>query len=274
MTRETKIGLLVGLAFVIVIGILLSDHITRSMQPPQAALAIAGENVREGIGAPGAGRAGSQGDVRVPAVIPDHQVRTHVDNATGRASVTISGGPAAGRPIDISDTGSRSTNERVPDNIIIPSPGANEGATTPDDLIKPAGKQYIAEGGDNLRKIARRMMGADTQANRDAIVKANPSLQRNPNKIIAGQTYLIPTAEASHEETASARGPATRPGGTAVVYTTKSGDSLWTIAKEQVGSGSAVAQIREMNRDVLRNGDAIKPNMKLKLPPKQVASAN
>src|SRR2546421_6340097 len=38
MTRETKIGLLVGLAFIIVIGILLSDHFTTATQPHQAAL--------------------------------------------------------------------------------------------------------------------------------------------------------------------------------------------------------------------------------------------
>src|SRR4051812_15462959 len=38
MTRETKIGLLVGLAFIIVIGILLSDHFTSATQPHQAAL--------------------------------------------------------------------------------------------------------------------------------------------------------------------------------------------------------------------------------------------
>ena len=48
MTRETKIGLLVGLAFIIVIGILLSDHLTSSTEPPQAALANAGNNVRSG----------------------------------------------------------------------------------------------------------------------------------------------------------------------------------------------------------------------------------
>ena len=43
MTRETKIGLLVGLAFIIVIGILLSDHLTRSTEPPQATLAGRGQ---------------------------------------------------------------------------------------------------------------------------------------------------------------------------------------------------------------------------------------
>ena len=38
MTRETKIGLLVGLAFIIVVGILINDYRASSMQPPPAAL--------------------------------------------------------------------------------------------------------------------------------------------------------------------------------------------------------------------------------------------
>src|SRR5688572_9165719 len=49
MTRETKIGLLVGLAFIIVIGILLSDHMTSTTEPTQAKLGGAGENVRDSV---------------------------------------------------------------------------------------------------------------------------------------------------------------------------------------------------------------------------------
>ena len=53
MTRETKIGLLVGLAFIIVIGILLSDHLTSSTEPPPATLANAGNTVRQTVTTPG-----------------------------------------------------------------------------------------------------------------------------------------------------------------------------------------------------------------------------
>src|SRR6187397_1152436 len=52
MTRETKIGLLVGLAFIIVIGILLSDHMTSTTQPQQAKLDEAANNVRESVSSP------------------------------------------------------------------------------------------------------------------------------------------------------------------------------------------------------------------------------
>src|SRR5689334_15466743 len=53
MTRETKIGLLVGLAFIIVIGILLSDHLTSTNEPQPAQLARAGDSVRSGVTVPG-----------------------------------------------------------------------------------------------------------------------------------------------------------------------------------------------------------------------------
>ena len=52
MTRETKIGLLVGLAFIIVIGILLSDHMSSTNEPTSAPLANAGSNVRDGVTSP------------------------------------------------------------------------------------------------------------------------------------------------------------------------------------------------------------------------------
>src|SRR3954454_22328015 len=57
MTRETKIGLLVGLAFIIVIGILLSDHLTSTTEPQQAQLAQVAGNVRNGVAVPGGANA-------------------------------------------------------------------------------------------------------------------------------------------------------------------------------------------------------------------------
>src|SRR5438094_142401 len=57
MTRETKIGLLVGLAFIIVIGILLSDHLTQTNEPQQAQLAQVAGNVRTGVAVPGGAQA-------------------------------------------------------------------------------------------------------------------------------------------------------------------------------------------------------------------------
>src|SRR4051794_15324837 len=76
MTRETKIGLLVGLAFIIVIGILLSDHLTQSTEPQPAALAIAGNSVRSGITVPGVtGNAAGQTNAPITQVPPPANVQ-------------------------------------------------------------------------------------------------------------------------------------------------------------------------------------------------------
>lgn len=65
MTRETKIGLLVGLAFIIVIGILLSDHLSINNESTQASLTQVGANVRQGAAVPNAAVA-----IPVPSQVP------------------------------------------------------------------------------------------------------------------------------------------------------------------------------------------------------------
>src|ERR1700761_5871114 len=75
MTRETKIGLLVGLAFIIVIGILLSDHINSSSDPAPAAMGKAYDEVTRSVGAPDLRNQGSVTMVTPPQpIIPSNPV--------------------------------------------------------------------------------------------------------------------------------------------------------------------------------------------------------
>ena len=53
MTRETKIGLLVGLAFIIIVGILLGDSVRHAADLPPAPLPGVGPNVRSAVSTPG-----------------------------------------------------------------------------------------------------------------------------------------------------------------------------------------------------------------------------
>ncbi|MDW8261921.1 MAG: LysM peptidoglycan-binding domain-containing protein [Phycisphaerales bacterium] len=78
MTRETKIGLLVGLAFIIVIGILLSDHLTSATEPPPAPMSQAGPTVRAAITTP-ARHAGGSAEIVPPQVQPTQPVPTSSD---------------------------------------------------------------------------------------------------------------------------------------------------------------------------------------------------
>jgi nucleoid-associated protein YgaU len=49
-------------------------------------------------------------------------------------------------------------------------------------------------------------------------------------------------------------------------YTVKAGDTLSAIAKEHLGSAGAYMKIFELNKDVLKDPDKIKPGQVLRLP--------
>jgi LysM repeat protein len=153
----------------------------------------------------------------------------------------------------------------------------------------PAGsKQYKAEPGDSLSKMALKLMGSNTKANREAIIAANVSLQANPNMVIVGRAYIIPAAGAAPGAPATAiaqpAAPVNEPAPPVVAenrpaaqpeyfYTVKAGDSLTKICVEQLGTASALIAVKDLNKDVLKGGDTIRPNMKLRLPAKPLASA-
>ncbi len=50
------------------------------------------------------------------------------------------------------------------------------------------------------------------------------------------------------------------------VYTVKRGDSLWSIAKKQLGDGTRYKEIYELNRDRIKNPSLIYPGQTLSLP--------
>jgi nucleoid-associated protein YgaU len=117
MTRETKIGLLVGLAFIIVIGILLSEHF--QMEPPQAVISTVATSVREGVNAPGT----SNPPIVVyapPDAPPRQTVPTH-DDLTPPVRPVVPSNPAAINPPQ-QNNGSTVTGNQTP---------ANQGANTP-----------------------------------------------------------------------------------------------------------------------------------------------
>jgi nucleoid-associated protein YgaU len=157
-------------------------------------------------------------------------------------------------------------------------------------------REYKAQPGDSLSKLASKYLGSASKANRDAIIRANPSLQQNPDKIVAGRTYFLPApataipdtvasasatpqaADNASPPTPVAAAPASAPAPAPdnfTWYTVKENDNLWKIASEQLGSGNAWTQIRDLNQDVLKGQDRLSPNMLIKLPKQQpVASAS
>lgn len=338
MTRETKIGLLVGLAFIIVVGILLSEHLTTTTERPMAPLAEAGHGVREGVVAPGtpgldqpvAPRpAEPQQPVPVARELPpaNPTPAPHVavngpslPQTAGTPTIIVRGEtpavpvsptdviaqtepaivvaqqpeiiPTAGEPIVTRTPPVRDPFANDPivkvaaehGQAIVP---VTDAARKPADVIpQTRAREYKAQPGDTLSRIAAMLPGGNTKANRDAIVKLNPTLQKDPNKIITGRTYLLPTSGATatgSERKAeplvdAAKLPAPTPAKPQSadgvrIYTVKPGDTLTKIAINELGSKSEVTTIRKLNADVLKDGDLIKVDMKLKLPSKTQVAA-
>ena len=321
MTRETKIGLLVGLAFIIVIGILLSDHLTSSTEPPPAAIAQVGQTVRSGVNTPvGAPQQPPVTVIQPPQVQPQQTVQTANDLTpkpqpvtmvqitppaqTQTEPVTVAQRPAGEETVIAMNEPAPPTTPVVAQPVntaapvvqaVAPTPGAprqndpmlarlNGEAQRFGESVVPVGNaplatagKYKAEPGDTLARIAQKAYGSSSKAYRDAILNANPALKENPDLVIEGRTYLIPDLKSAVTDaaivppvTAAARPRSAQPAPSAsdAVYVVEEGDNLTRIAVEHLGSPSGVAAIKELNRDLLKGSDVIRPGMKLRLPAK------
>src|SRR4051812_19552200 len=292
MTRETKIGLLVGLAFIIVIGILLSDHFTSTTQPHQAALTTTIDDVLGSTRTLGPHRQNAA-PLDPPNVEPRGPILVQPDPSLERREHVEVG--AANRGQRVIDVTEQPVIPNMPEIAQIPDVRGNSNAAEENILAhteplviapqlpvsnnpaSPANtKTYTVEMGDTLGKIAGKAMGSSSKANQNAILKANPKLAENPNKVNIGDVLNIPVTEQKETVARETKPAPTAPAAitSTVDYMVKDGDNLTKIAREQCGSDkpSMVAKIREMNDDVLKGKPDLKINMKLKLPPKQVAS--
>ena len=115
------------------------------------------------------------------------------------------------------------------------------------------------------------------------IVKANPSLQADPDRVIIGQTYNIPAAAGTSAQAqtppaavnppAIERNPAPIKAAVAEFwYQVQPGDNLWKIAKEQLGDTTTVSAIKELNKHNIKNWDVLPAGTKLRMPARPIAS--
>jgi LysM repeat protein len=202
MTRDTKIGLLVGLAFIIVIGILLSDHLTTATDPPSAPLDKSAFSVRQALGTPGAGAAQAPITVVTPAVTPQQPVATSSELAPPAQAVQIVkiGGPAL--------------------------PQQNNAQQSPSAASQPQ-----RAGGDNNADVAK---SDQTPPGQDPAATDSPVVTRIPSATTPSDSDLSRIAQAGGEPIVAADN--TRPA-PAKTYVAQPGDSLSKIAARFYGSG-------------------------------------
>lgn len=292
MTSDAKVGLLLGLVFIVVIAFLIN-------------------------GLPGLMDKASGGKI----------VSTSVTDTSNNYGLTDQAGVAVSevkdflplnfpkRDLDIvSDT---DIDQRFSDARPV---AFGENKSVQDNFVdrtfkKPAYdtvKFYVVKSGDSLGKIAKKVYGEKT-GNKQAVVEriydANAKILDNPDDIFVGQKLVIPSLvekkvrnveKAVAEKNKSVRHSVqtaagkTKNDGEQVlidsgmfekistafknvfnkpkgqspslnsIYVVKDGDSLWAIASRRLGSGTRHQEILQINR--LNSASDLKPGMKLKIP--------
>lgn len=229
MTRETKIGLLVGLSFIIVIGILLSDHLTTRGELPAAQLTQVGPNVRTSNTVPASTNPPIT-PVTVPSnVVPTGPVATHDELNTRPPTAIVQVGAPTRDPVVVSTEGisvdvgpvrmasglepavtrTPTKDDHFGQPLMVTDAKAPSPSNPADDMKpvspnqslavvnNPTLKEVTAEKGDTVSHFAAKYLGSNTTANRQLIIDANPALKADPAKIIIGRKYLIPTKPAT-----------------------------------------------------------------------------
>ncbi|WP_433824913.1 LysM peptidoglycan-binding domain-containing protein [Actinoplanes sp. CA-015351] len=114
----------------------------------------------------------------------------------------------------------------------------------------PAPSTYTVKDGDTLTGIARSQLGDEKRW--PQIFVLNRKDIRDPNRILPGQVFLLPPREPV--------GPIPK------LYTVKKGDTLFDIARAQLGDGNRWPEIFRLNRDIIDNPDRIIPGQVLVIP--------
>ena len=163
-------------------------------------------------------------------------------------------------------------------SIEVATPSTQPADSAPLVVVEPAIVQdktgvttHVARRGETLDSMAADFRGKDARAYRAAIVEANPSLQADPDKLIAGKTYVIPSSTgiaAAPATPAVVDQPAAQTQDVVVVhsepanemkYTANAGDTVTNMSAAFLGSEDKAHQdtIINANASLKANPDKV-----------------
>lgn len=255
MTKETKIGLLVGLAFIILFAIILSEKgATRGTKSPSSltiADASRGKNDRF-VG--GSGPLGSAGKLPVDTKAPSFpaNVRTN-DTQTSRGD---------------SPSGTE-TSDSLPQFVI---DALNGGGDRPDEEPEAAPGSSREETTSLANAVAKAVAGSVTLTTEDS-VPAKPGSMPEPVKMVPeNKTEMSPSPAVAGsralENKATEKPAENKTTEPAVVHKVEPGQSVSKIAAKYYGRSTPdrVEAICKANRDVLKNAQTVRAGDNLKIP--------
>lgn len=303
MTRETRIGLLVALAFIITFGLVLSEFTGRPSP--------AGRQIRSVTSHDGSDDFSPVVD-RTPAAAPSEPIGAIASAAPAAPATTVTPAGQAGLADPTADR--RPGDEMI--SLTATLPTAADSSQTLDTVgLARAGRRrlvtrtYTVRPNDSLRKIARRFYG-DEERYRD-IFQANRDVLDDESLVVVGQKLVLPDIGGHRRPVAGGGGldmsekplrlasasglPRVPPPGRAGhavmdldqlsrhfnlpgvsasakpsgrVYVVRNGDNLTRIARKTMkdDSPAAVGRLFRANRDRLTSPDVLTVGMKLNIP--------
>ncbi len=279
MTRETKIGLLVGMGFIILFGIILSEAGSRRramIAPQYAATGSIGDSAPRtelAFLAQDSFTPISQAD-QAPHTTSDQTVlaRRSIPDASAARPLAASPSvrPAPGPAVELAPPPQSETVA-----VLKPAPQAEQPAPTPDEPVIPPAQPaptmalYVVKKNDNLTKIARHVLGSASPEAIQAIYEANREDLNNINHLRVGQQLRIPRSlgtDAQARPTPSKHAADTRSEPAYRWYQVRQKDTWSSIARSQLGDRTRWRELYELNRGKFPNPNRIRPGVRVKLP--------
>lgn len=291
MTRETRVGLLVGMVFIVAFGLILSELTVTSSSGTAAEFTA---DIKE-VANPG----------WAPLIMPPAVSQPEPE------PVAVAAAEALGEPGQIAQGPTDRQPAAQPIALIAlvkpesrnPNPVAKTMMVRRRRLWRQ--RTYTVQEGDSLRRIARDQYGGEHEERYMDIFRANQRILSDPGRVYVGQELIIPPLQ---QQVTTAPGPPARPaqlrqvpqespvpkvmdleqlkdrfgltGGTdraaptprkagaKRVYVVRAGDNLTRIARREMNDGSdrAVQRLYQANRDKLSSPDMLAVGVELKIP--------
>lgn len=285
MTREQKLALILGFALTLVVGVLISDHLSgaRAAGMPELTEALTPRDQPR----PGLARdrstymlveredptlhdvAGTYqpADERIfPQPTPDRVVELRNGNRhetqLAQAFDQVRQGFGELRPVVQHET---LTIDRNPQNRRAEVPHADpireDARQSSNELI------HRIQQGDTLWRLAERYYGDGSQWRRIAEAEQNKGRIMADFQVRNGASIVIPGVPAVSQNNQRGTQRPTQPTPRQQTYTVQRGDTLGEISMKTLGTSRRWREILELNRDRIRDPNVVPVGVELRLPP-------
>jgi len=233
VTRETKFGLLVGLIFIVLFGVILSGRAGSSVQE-HAAMPTggSGEHVTklkaihsnvdpfgksgtpEGAASPDSAMLADAKDVAKSPAEEPMPAPERLLPVEATPPKPVERGTVAFMPVNVETPAAGEHPEQPGAKLELPPErdAAAGGPAKPEASTPDAGRRvYVVKQGDTLSKVARQFFGKDGDRLTTKIYEANKATLKDPHRLVIGQKLVIPgvPTEAPKADTPKADTPRT-----------------------------------------------------------------